>query len=164
MNRSCGIGLGVVLVLATAACATRPASPAQIGEGGEDDTVLVTVRNHDFQDAVIYANWNGLRRRVGMVVGKTTETFRVTWRTNQIRLEVDFIGGGELRHRAGAEGPDRGSGPVGIRGPGPPSSSTPTRRSTPRSSTADSASWSPPCGRLPAGFASSSPRIWTWAA
>ena len=96
MNRTRGIGLGVVLVLATAACATRSASPAQIGVGREDDTVLVTVRNHQFQDGVIYANWNGLRRRVGMVVGKTTETFRVTWRTNQIRLEVDFIGGGEL--------------------------------------------------------------------
>ena len=61
-----------------------------------DDTVLVTVTNHEFQDAVIYANWKGLRRRVGMVVGKTTETFRVTWRTNEIQLEADFIGGGEL--------------------------------------------------------------------
>ena len=96
MNRTRGTGLGVVLVLATAACATPDASPAQIGEGREDDTVLVTVRNHEFQDAVIYANWNGLRSRVGMVVGKTTETFRVTWRTNEIRLEADFIGGGEL--------------------------------------------------------------------
>jgi len=95
MNRTRGIGLGVVLVLATAACATRPESSARIGGGG-DDTVLVTVRNHDFQDATIYANWNGLRRRMGMVVGKTTETFRVTWRNNEIRLEADFIGGGEL--------------------------------------------------------------------
>jgi hypothetical protein len=90
--------LGILLVLVAGACAPRPAvSTPFTGEGGGTPTLRLTVDNQDFRDATIYTNWNGARNRVGMVVGKTTETFTVAWRDYQVRLEVDFIGGGEMK-------------------------------------------------------------------
>jgi hypothetical protein len=58
------------------------------------DEVLLTVENNDFRDASIYAIWSGVRRRIGSVTGKTSETFRMTWRSEDIQLEIDFLGGG----------------------------------------------------------------------
>ncbi len=58
---------------------------------------MLTVDNRDYRDATIYANWNGVRRRVGMVIGKTSETFSTPWRNYEVRVEVDFVGGGEFR-------------------------------------------------------------------
>jgi hypothetical protein len=61
-------------------------------EGTED--VLLTVQNNDFRDASIYAIWNGVKRRVGEVTGMTSETFRMTWMSEEIQLAIDFVGGG----------------------------------------------------------------------
>jgi hypothetical protein len=87
--------LGAAL-LVSAACASGGPVPSPFEEGS-DPTILLTVDNQDFRDATVYADWNGVRNRVGMVVGKTTETFTVDWRDYTVRLEVDFIGGGELK-------------------------------------------------------------------
>ena len=51
----------------------------------------------DYRDATIYANWNGAKYRVGMVIDKTTETFSIPWLYFEVRLQVDFGGGGELK-------------------------------------------------------------------
>ena len=67
-----------------------PFDPARAGR----DDVLLTVRNDDFRDASIYAIWNGVKRRVGSVTGKTSQTFRMSWRSEEVQLEVDFVGGG----------------------------------------------------------------------
>ncbi len=55
---------------------------------------MLTVQNHDFRDATIYAYWRGVKDRVGMVIGKTTKTFTMRWRAEEVRLEIDFVGGG----------------------------------------------------------------------
>ena len=34
---------------------------------------------------------------MGMVTGKTTETFEMSWRDYEMWLEVDFVGGVELK-------------------------------------------------------------------
>ena len=99
MNASRSTSALTLLMLATAAsaCATaRTDSPFRAG-GEQDENVLLTVDNGDFRDATIYAYWNGMKDRVGMVVGKTSETFRMRWRSEAIRLEVDFVGGGGYR-------------------------------------------------------------------
>jgi hypothetical protein len=62
--------------------------------GGNSEDVLLTVQNNDFRDASIYAVWNGVRRRVGSVTGMTSETFRMDWRSEEIQLAIDFVGGG----------------------------------------------------------------------
>lgn len=80
------------IALATSACASTPDNVMRTAIGEEG--VQVTVENNDFRDATIYANWNGFRQRVGMVTGKTTETFTMDWRNEWVQLQVDFIGGG----------------------------------------------------------------------
>jgi hypothetical protein len=91
-----GAALVAVLMLAAGACANRRAVPSPFVEGDEA-TISLTVDNQDFRDATVYADWNGVRQRVGMVIGKTMETFTVPWREYEVRLEVDFVGGGELK-------------------------------------------------------------------
>lgn len=94
--------LGTVLMaLGMAACASmsEPAEraaddPFEVARGGGTDEVLLTVENNDFRDATIYVLWNGARRRAGTVTGKTSETFRMEWRSEWVQLEVDFLGGG----------------------------------------------------------------------
>jgi len=87
--------LGAVLVLVISACAPRATAGDPFGDG--EPTLLLTVDNQDFRDATIYTNWNGVRQRVGMVIGKTTQTFTLEWRDYEVRLEVDFVGGGEMK-------------------------------------------------------------------
>lgn len=91
--------LALVAVLSTSAltaCATgSPDNPMQLG--ARDEPVRITVQNNDFYDAVIYANWIGSTRdRVGMVTGKTTETFTVDWRSERVWFEADFVSGGSV--------------------------------------------------------------------
>lgn len=59
-----------------------------------DGPVLVEIQNDHFNDARIYANWNGNRRRVGVVIGKTVETLEVEWMAQDLRLEVNLIAAG----------------------------------------------------------------------
>lgn len=84
----------LALALAASACAVRTEAPTPFVERGETN-ILITVDNQDFRDATLYVNWNGTKQRVGMVTGKTTETFTTPWRDFQVRLEVDFVVGGD---------------------------------------------------------------------
>lgn len=57
--------------------------------------IVVEVRNNDFRDATVYAIREGERQRLGLVTGKTDESFSIPWRPNfALRLEVRFLGGG----------------------------------------------------------------------
>lgn len=82
------------LIAVSAACGSAPRADegSPFDRAATDESVRLTVQNNDFLDAVIYAHWNGLRTRVGMVTGKTTTTFTLEWRGEFIRLEVEFIG------------------------------------------------------------------------
>jgi len=99
--RALRMSLGTVLLaLGMAGCASmsEPAAqgardPFEVARSGTDD-VLLTVENNDFRDATIYVLWNGARRRAGAVTGKSTETFRMEWRSEWVQLQVDFLGGG----------------------------------------------------------------------
>jgi hypothetical protein len=88
-------------VLALAACASSqsatPRSEDPFSGGAANEEVLLTVQNNDFRDASIYVYWNGVRDRVGEVTGKTSETFRMSWRSERVELGIDFVGGGGYR-------------------------------------------------------------------
>jgi hypothetical protein len=59
-----------------------------------DNIVRLTVQNNDFKDCDIYANWQGHgRRRIGFVVGKTSQTFTFEWVTDWVTIEGDFVAG-----------------------------------------------------------------------
>ena len=57
-------------------------------------SVMVTIKNNDFKDATIYATWSGgMRHRVGLSVGKTTQTFDLEWKSDIVQFEADFMAG-----------------------------------------------------------------------
>ncbi len=64
---------------------------------GTTRNVLITVLNDNYWDATIYANWGGTRERLGLVIGKTTETFTFNWRREDVQFDVRFIGDGGWR-------------------------------------------------------------------
>lgn len=96
-SRLLAVAFATALVLASAACAPRAPVSVPFNGGGGDPMMRLTVDNQDFRDATIYVNWNGTRQRIGTVTGKTTETFTFEWRDYELRLEVDFLGGGEMK-------------------------------------------------------------------
>jgi hypothetical protein len=63
--------------------------------GSEYDRIVrLTVQNNDFKDCDIYLNWQGYgRRRIGMVVGKTSQTFTFEWVSDVVTIEGDFVAG-----------------------------------------------------------------------
>ena len=89
-----GLALGL-LVLLTTACA---------GRGMDDDDpfrardrsgpVILEIQNDNFNDARIYTLWNGDRRRIGTVIGKTEERFEIQARQGDLRIQVDFLAAG----------------------------------------------------------------------
>ena len=91
--------IGVVLVLFAGACASSGSDVPSPFVQGDEATVGITVDNQDYRDATLYVNWNGVRQRVGMVIGKTKETFTVPWKDFEVKLEVDFVGGGGFEAR-----------------------------------------------------------------
>jgi len=81
----------LVALVGCAAGQSEPGSPFDGTRGSED--ILLTVENNDFADATIHLYWNGVRQRAGFVTGKTTETFRLPWKSEWAYIEVDFVGG-----------------------------------------------------------------------
>lgn len=97
-RRLAGWTVGSLLVLT--ACATSGSSSVQDpfdGAPGFGDPVRVTIENNDFRDATVYGLWNGVRERIGMVTGKTSETFSMDWKSETFAFYVNFVGGGEYR-------------------------------------------------------------------
>ena len=55
----------------------------------------IQVQNNNFNDATLHAIWNGSRRRLGTVTGKSKATYTLEWTTsNPLQLEIDFLAGG----------------------------------------------------------------------
>lgn len=89
-----GLVVGLLVLLITA-CA---------GRGMDDDDpfrsrdrsgpVILEIQNDNFNDARIYSLWNGDRRRVGTVIGKTEERFEIPARGGDLRIQVDFLAAG----------------------------------------------------------------------
>jgi hypothetical protein len=92
-GRLLAVGLSLLL-LGGCALLGRGREDDAFGPGDRDGPVALEIQNDNFKDARIYARWNGDRRRIGMVTGKTSESFELAWRSNDLRVEVDFIAGG----------------------------------------------------------------------
>lgn len=90
-------GIALVSAALLLGCASTAQDNPLRAIPGNDTPVQVTVQNQDFYDAVIYAHWSGsTRHRVGMVTGKTTQTFEMDWRAETVRFEADFVSGGSV--------------------------------------------------------------------
>ena len=90
--------LSVALALGAVGCASLSGGESRTGwdvGSSEEQVVELQITNQNFKDARIYALWGGERRRLGMVSGNTSQTFRVQWRPGaNLRIEVDFLAGG----------------------------------------------------------------------
>lgn len=89
--------LPLVVALATlTACAHSGERPAFARRGGQGNQVTVTADNQNFLDATVYALWNGQRDRVGMVTGKTSQSFAIPFKGSDLRIQIDLIGGSSM--------------------------------------------------------------------
>lgn len=95
-RRLSSAALCVLILLLQGGCALRGEGVRPDPEtGGAPEPTVLEVENQNFRDARIYVIWEGVRTRVGMVVGNTTEVFRFEKKQGQLlRVEVVFIAGG----------------------------------------------------------------------
>lgn len=90
------LALCFLVVVVQAGCALRGEGVRTDPEAdGQPEPTFLEVENQNFLDARIYVIWEGVRTRVGMVTGHTTETFQFERQQGQLlRVEVDFVAGG----------------------------------------------------------------------
>ena len=93
--------LGLVVLLASGACASGPRTTADpfTGSGARpaqgDRMIHIEVQNSNFNDATIEARGIGIRRRLGRVGGTRSDEFTLDWRgAGQLYFEIDLLGGG----------------------------------------------------------------------
>lgn len=92
--RSAARHFAVVALMAAVAigCAHSGASTDEIPEGM--DSFTLQIDNDNFNDARVQVFWNGQSQNLGRVRGSTTEVFELPYRTNRIRLRIEFVQGG----------------------------------------------------------------------
>ena len=90
------VGIALLSASLLMGCARAPRSAPLFGAMRGSGAVTVTIQNNDFKDAVIYATWAGSnRKRVGLAIGKTSQTFTIEWQSEVLlQFDADFIAGG----------------------------------------------------------------------
>lgn len=78
-----------LLLLLTLACS---ANPWERGDPAETP-VTVTVENHNFNDATIYAVIRTSRIRLGRVTGNGSQTFELPYRPTDVAFLIDLLAG-----------------------------------------------------------------------
>ena len=93
MNAGCTPNVVAVLLFAAGlgGCASQKAG-SEVEPRSEPD-VTIEVENQNFNDARIYLVLYGQRTRLGEVSGNSTRTFSFALPPDDVRIEVDFIGG-----------------------------------------------------------------------
>ncbi len=89
--------LGALLVLVSGCGVLQSGNggpdPFSSGPRSGNGVFELEVRNDHFNDARVFVHWGGVRRRLGLVTGTTTQTFQVEWQSQDFRVEVDLIAG-----------------------------------------------------------------------
>ncbi len=87
----------LALAVAVAGCASNSGRDVFDNTSPEAQEAQLTAQNQNFSDATLYAVWDaGNRQRLGMVTGLTSQTFELDIKGSELRLQVDFIGGGNF--------------------------------------------------------------------
>ncbi len=93
MNRS--IPLLVVAAAVLAACGGPGPTPRAAPDDQPD--YRIEIRNQNFSGVNVYIYRDGFRHRIGTVDGITTRTLTFDWSYPDVRILLDFIGGGCIR-------------------------------------------------------------------
>jgi len=92
LHLAVGALFGAVLLLTS--CSTTPGRGDPFSGGGGREEIRIEVRNLNFSDATLYTIGGGMRRRLGLVLGKHDEAFTVPWRISQpLAIEIDLLAG-----------------------------------------------------------------------
>lgn len=93
-----GLVLGLAGTLAVTGCSifTGSREPAWGITAEDAGRITLEVFNDNYNDARIFARWNGERQRLGFVTGNSSERFEMSGRVGTLRLEVDFVAGGSF--------------------------------------------------------------------
>ena len=95
-RRTAGSALAALALIATG-CASGGREISYGGERNAPEDAVLTAENQNFSDATLYAVWDaGNRQRLGMVTGLTSQTFELDIKGSELRLQVDFIAGGNF--------------------------------------------------------------------
>jgi hypothetical protein len=98
-----GILLGAASAAITA-CVSASGPPAEPSFAGWEsaDEIRLEVLNHNFADVTVWmVARDAARSRLGVVTGKTEETFVVPWAfTQPLRLEFDLLAGPRCQTRS----------------------------------------------------------------
>jgi hypothetical protein len=86
------VAAALMLAAQLGGCAGRKGADSEAGPQSQAD-VTIEVENQNFYDARIYLLVYGNRTRLGQVTGNSTQTFSFAVQPDDIRIEVDFIGG-----------------------------------------------------------------------
>ena len=87
-------GIALLSVSLLLGCSRSSRSAPMFGAARGSGIVTVTIQNNDFKDATIYANWSGsTRQRVGLAIGKTSQTFTIAWKSEVVQFDAHFIAG-----------------------------------------------------------------------
>ena len=91
-TRAVGARMGLLLgLLVVTGCASS--GNAFDGSPGEG-TIEIQILNRNFNDATVHAIRGGERLRLGIVIGKTSNTLRLEWPSARLlRLEIDLLAG-----------------------------------------------------------------------
>jgi hypothetical protein len=86
--------------LLLASCATVRGGENPFAGGGERDEIRIEVRNLNFNDATLWAIGDGVRRKLGVVSGKSDTAFTIPWRLpGPLSIEIDLLAGVRCRTR-----------------------------------------------------------------
>lgn len=88
--------LTIVVIVTTVACGRT--NPSVGGASPEPpQTVMIEVVNQNFYDVNVLAAYEGdVQRRLGFVQGFQTDTFTLPWRSQQLVMISEFVGGGGI--------------------------------------------------------------------
>ena len=98
-KRVCG-GLSFIALIASAGCATTGGAT---DDQRERDEIVIEVQNDNFNQATVFIPGG---RRIGIVGGKSTATFRVEWYLPEVEITIRLLtaGSARLRPRSGSRG------------------------------------------------------------
>jgi hypothetical protein len=78
--------------LLASGCARTAGAGASPFENGPPGQIQLIVINHDFNDATLFALRAGQRTRLGIVTGKTEESYVLPWPTTQsLQIQINLL-------------------------------------------------------------------------
>ena len=91
VRSSCRVGVAALALTLAACSGNRLESPFD-DEGAQ--SIRIDVENLNFADATLHARRGGQRVRLGVVSGKTDQSFEMPWTFSlQLQVEIDLLAG-----------------------------------------------------------------------